>query len=270
MVHRFATVVSSMQATGRQVVNRDGAAIEARSIVVHYPGMSRPAVAGASLQASRGDMIALVGVNGAGKTSMINALLGVAQECEGTVLINGVDATRMDPSERLGHFGLLTQEFGRYEWTVRQSVALGTPGTAPSDQALWQALRASKMDLVISRLPQGLDAQLGQQWGGVGLSGGQWQRLALARICLRQAGIWVLDEPTSAIDAEAEEEIFDELYATKAERITIVVSHRAWTLRRMDRIYVFDQGRIVECGTYDELLSMNGRFARMFALQMFG
>jgi ATP-binding cassette subfamily B protein len=108
---------------------------------------------------------------------------------------------------------------------------------------------------------------LGQQWGGIGLSGGEWQRLALARIYLRDAPIWVLDEPTSSIDSEAEAEIFQELAATKSGRITIVVSHRAWTLRDMDVIHVMDSGRIVESGTYGELLRRRGRFSELFALQ---
>ena len=116
-------------------------------------------------------------------------------------------------------------------------------------------------------MPDGLDSMLGQQFGGRGLSGGQWQRVALARIHLRGAGIWILDEPTSAIDAEAERDVFAQLRRTKAERITVVVSHRAWTLRGMDRIYVVDEGRIVESGTYDELKSRPTRFAQIFAEQ---
>lgn len=102
----------------------------------------------------------------------------------------------------------------------------------------------------------------------MGLSGGQWQRLALARIYVRGAGVWVLDEPTSAIDAETEEQIFTELATTRAGRITIVVSHRAWTLKSMDRIYVFSQGRVVESGTYGELIEAQGTFARLFKDQI--
>jgi ATP-binding cassette subfamily B protein len=117
-------------------------------------------------------------------------------------------------------------------------------------------------------MPNGLDTQLGQQWGGTGVSGGQWQRLALARIYLRNAGIWILDEPTSAIDAEAERQIFSELRRTKHKRITIVVSHRAWTLKDMDRIYVIDGGAVVQEGTYADLVSQrDGRFAEIFAGQ---
>lgn len=120
----------------------------------------------------------------------------------------------------------------------------------------------------VRRLKDGLDTQLGSQFGGVGLSGGQWQRLALARIYLRDAPIWILDEPTSAIDAEAEQQIFAELQRTRSDRITIVVSHRAWTLKGMDHIYVLDQGRIVEHGTYEQLITQQRRFSQIFAEQV--
>ena len=168
----------------------------------------------------------------------------------------------------MGHFGTLTQEFGRYEMTVRDALALGTPEDEISEDALWSALGAARADGLVRSLPQGLDTMLGTRFGGVGLSGGQWQRIALARIHLRGAGIRVLDEPTSAIDAEAEQEVFAQLRETAAEHLTIVVSHRAWTLRGMDRIHVIEEGRIVESGTYRELLAERSRFAQIFAEQL--
>ena len=153
------------------------------------------------------------------------------------------------------------QEFGRFEFTLRDAVALGSPEPVSDDE-----IRAALAGTFAADVPLG--TQLGQQWGGTGISGGQWQRLALARIRLRNAGVWILDEPTSAIDAEAEREIFAELRRTKDARITIVVSHRAWTLRDMDRIYVIDAGAVVQQGTYRELMAQPaGRFARLFATQ---
>ncbi len=239
--------------------------LSARGITVRYPGTAAKAVDQASISATRGEMIAIVGPNGAGKSTLVNALLGVVP-AEGTVEIDGVDVSASASRDRIGHFGLLTQEFGRYEFTVRENVALGHPGTV-ADKAIAQALAQAHAARLVARLPRGLDSQLGQQWHGTGLSGGQWQRLALARIHLRNAGIWILDEPTSAIDAETEEAIFAELHSQRAQRITVVVSHRAWTLRAMDRIYVMDEGRIVQQGSYDELLRTPGRFAEIFALQ---
>ena len=183
------------------------------------------------------------------------------------MLLDGVDAAAMSRFQRLGYFGLLTQEFGRYELTVRETVALGTPDPEVSDERIWVALDSARAGDMVRSFPDGLDTQLGTQWGGTGLSGGQWQRLALARIHLRGSGVWLLDEPTSAIDAEAEQEIFAELRRTASDRITVVVSHRAWTLRGMDRIYVFDEGRIVEEGRYDDLLAAGGRFTEIFREQ---
>src|SRR5699024_4706351 len=118
-------------------------------------------------------------------------------------------------------FGLLTQEFGRFELTVREAVRLGSAREDVSDEEVWRALRAAHASEMVERMDGGLDQQLGEQFGGVGVSGGQWQRLALARIYLRDAPIWVLDEPTSAIDAEAEQGIFHELQRTRAGRITV-------------------------------------------------
>lgn len=226
-----------------------------------YPGASSAAVRDVCITARRGELVALVGLNGAGKSTAVSLLVGSLSPDRGRVLIDGRDAARLTEAERLGHFGLLVQEFGRFEFTLRDAVGLGSPGSAADED-----IRTALADTFAADLP--LDTQLGQQWGGTGISGGQWQRLALARIRLRNAGVWILDEPTSAIDAEAEREIFADLRRTSADRVTIVVSHRAWTLREMDRIYVIDGGEVVQQGTYPELMSQpTGRFARLFAAQ---
>ncbi|QDP95297.1 ABC transporter ATP-binding protein [Microlunatus elymi] len=242
--------------------------LEVDRLTVRYPGASGPAVDDVSLAVERGEMIALVGVNGAGKTTTINSIIGVVSGEAGTIRIDAQQIQAPLDPETSAKFGLLIQEFGRYEFTVRDVVGLGTSAENYSDDQIWVALDKARIGGRIRDLPDGLDTQLGQQWGGVGLSGGQWQRLALARIYLRDAGVWILDEPTSAIDAEAEAEIFAALQQDKHDRITIVVSHRAWTLRGMDRIYVFDHGRIVQVGTFSELLNQPGRFAELFAEQL--
>ena len=143
---------------------------------------------------------------------------------------------------------------------------LGTRRDYVCDSELWDALDAARLRKAVENLPDKLDSQLGEQFGGVGLSGGQWQRLALARIVLRNAPVWILDEPTSAIDAESERAIFDDLASgiTKKDRITIVVSHRAATLRSMDQIYVIEEGQLIQSGTYLELLESPGRFREIF------
>ncbi|WP_091533371.1 ABC transporter ATP-binding protein [Microlunatus soli] len=244
--------------------------LTAEAVSVSYPDAAGWAVRDVSLTVEKGEVIALVGANGAGKTTTVNAILGVVERQSGTIMIDGISADDLTHADLLSRIGLLTQEFGRYEFRVRDVVALGRSAGEVADEELWSALRSVGLAELVASMPDGLDTQLGQQWGGVGLSGGQWQRLALARIHLRDAGIWILDEPTSAVDAEAEREIFAELQRTKGNRITIVVSHRAWTLKGMDRIYVFDRGRVVQVGSYDELLSRAGRFADLFAEQLSG
>lgn len=238
-----------------------------RDLSYTYPGADRPAIEDVCISAKTGEIVALVGANGAGKTTTINCVLGALNPSGGVVLLDGDDLARLSDQDRLSRFGLMTQEFGRYEFTIREVLSLA--GQEPrTDQQLWEALKFAEASDFVQGLPRGLDAQLGQQWGGVGLSGGQWQRLSLARIYLRAAGVWVLDEPTSAIDAEAERTIFDQLALVKRDHITILVSHRAWTLRAVDRIFVFDRGRVVQEGTYAELASKPGRFLELFNEQL--
>lgn len=150
---------------------------------------------------------------------------------------------------------------------MRENLSRGDTAAIRDDRRLWRSLRTARADGFVAKLPHGLDSQLGDQWGGAGLSGGEWQRLALARLALRDAPIRILDEATSNIDAETEESLFRDLRADAGGYITIVVSHRVWTLRDMDRIYVFDGGRIVESGTYKQLDRPGTRFAELFAFQ---
>jgi len=249
-------------------VAEDAVSLVVTGVSHTYDGNEEPSLQGLDLRIDKGSVVALVGVNGAGKTTAVNSIVGTLDPGDGTIAIDGRTREDMPFQEWVGHFGTLTQEFGRYELTVRESLLLGTPRTDVTDEQLWRALEAANADGMVRGFADGLDQQLGSQWdGGVGLSGGQWQRISLARIHLRDAPIWILDEPTSAIDAEAEQDIFRELQRSKAQRITIVVSHRAWTLRGMDEILVIDEGRVVERGRYDELLATGGRFAEIFAEQ---
>lgn len=266
----YAAIVEQAPPAGPQMSPLPVGKLAVRGLTVRYPDAPDPSVQEVSIAAARGEIIALVGANGAGKTTTVNAILDVVRAERGSIMIDDVETTTLDHHDLVSRIGLLTQEFGRYEFTVRRVLALGRSSGDIADQELWSALRAVGLADLVAAMPNGLDSQLGQQWGGVGLSGGQWQRMALARIHLRGAGLWILDEPTSAVDAEAEREIFAELQRTKQERITVVVSHRAWTLKDMDRIYVFDRGRIVQIGTYEALLARPGRFAELFAEQLAG
>lgn len=269
-IARFRELEGVPTRAQQQEVVTDARRLEATSLSVTYPGQERSALQDATIHAAAGEMIALVGTNGAGKTTLVSALLGIVDLDHGFVEIDGSDASALTTAERFSRFGLVTQEFGRYEMVVRDAVALGSPRTGIGDEEIWVALDAARAGELVRRLPDGLDTMLGPQFGGVGLSGGQWQRIALARIHLRGAGIRVLDEPTSAIDAEAEQEVFAQLRETAVGHITVVVSHRAWTLRGMDRIYLLEDGRIVETGTFEELTAPGSRFSAIFAEQLTG
>lgn len=236
-------------------------------LTVRYPNASSPAVERVSLIAHRGEMIAIVGPNGAGKTTLIRGILGVIRSQSGQVLIDEHDVSDVDFAHRRHLFGILSQEFGRYEFTIRENLSLGQRGPIGDDE-LWDALEKAQAADFVRDLPGKLDSQLGEQWGGVGLSCGQWQRLALARLILLDRPIWILGEPTSSIDAEAEGAIFDQLGLLANGHITVLVSHRASTLRNTSRIYVIDHASVVEEGTYDSLIAnSSSRFAKLFRSQ---
>lgn len=245
----------------------DAASLVVRDLSVFHPGNDRPTVSGVDLSLDKGQMVAFVGTNGAGKTTTIKGLIGMLDVSCDELRIGGDDLTRSGYAQRHRYFGVVPQEYGRYELTVRENLSLGDTAAIRDDRRLWRALRTARADGFVAKLPHGLDSQLGDQWGGAGLSGGEWQRLALARLALRDAPIRILDEATSNIDAETEESLFRDLRADAGGYITIVVSHRVWTLRDMDRIYVFDGGRIVESGTYKQLDRPGTRFAELFAFQ---
>ncbi|MFK3670697.1 ATP-binding cassette domain-containing protein [Leifsonia aquatica] len=236
-------------------------------LTVQYDSADRPALSAVSLSVRTGELVALVGENGAGKTTLIRALLGVVPYEAGEITMNArvIGAGRKEPSARL--FGVVQQEATRPEFTVREAVALGA---GVGDDQIWSALDKARALEFVGRLPRGLDQPLGTRWGGAGLSGGEWQRLALARLFLSDRQVWLLDEPTSAVDAFTEEEIFEAIRTHASTRAVIVTTHRAWTLQSADRIYVFRGGRIVQEGKYDELSSTEGEFRRLFKKQLSG
>ena len=202
----------------------------------------------------------------------INAILGITPIAQGSITYKG--ASSESKYNMLANVGLVSQDYGRYELTVRENLLLGLSQAAVErlgDADLWSALSVACADDFVRGLEGGLDAQLGESFGGVGLSGGQWQRLALARVVLRDAPVWVLDEPTSAVDAETEEEIFARLKVAAVGRLVVLVSHRAWTLRGVDSVVVLDGGCVVEQGTYQDLTTdPTSRFRKLFASQLEG
>lgn len=246
-----------------------------QSVQLQVEGLSagygeKKIVDNASFQARNGQIIAFVGPNGAGKTTLLQAVVGALPTMQGSVYLNGKDCTSQSYAEKHRWFGVLSQDYGRYEITVRDNLLIGTGGRQCDDETLWKALNEAHADAIVRKRGDGLDTQLGEQWGGTGLSGGEWQRLALARLILRNAPIWILDEPTSNVDSQTEAELYKELRVHADSRITIVVSHRAWTLQDMDCIYVVNNGRIVEHGTYDALNREGTFFQQLFNFQTTG
>jgi ATP-binding cassette subfamily B protein len=245
--------------------------IEFDNVTFSYPGGTEPALDGLSLQIRNGELIALVGENGAGKSTLVKLLLRFYDADRGSVRVGGVDLRQLDPQALRSRIGVLFQDYASYELSVRENVLMGRPDGEVDDERVLEALRDSRSEWLVTKMPKGLDSKVGRLFeGGHDLSGGEWQRLALARLMYRDADIWILDEPTSSLDPEAEAGIFAELKENLKGRIGIVISHRFSTVRIADRIAVIAGGRVTELGTHDELLTMDGRYAQLFDLQAAG
>jgi len=245
--------------------------IEFDNVTFKYPGGTEPAVQNLSLHIRNGELIALVGENGAGKSTLVKLLLRFYDADEGAVRVGGVDVKDVDPDVLRNRIGVLFQDYASYELSVRENVVMGRPGGQVDDERVMEALQDARSDWLLRKMPKGLDSKVGRLFeGGHDLSGGEWQRLALARIMYRNADIWILDEPTSSLDPEAEAAIFAELKENLKGRIGIVISHRFSTVRIADRIAVIADGRIKELGSHGELLRAGGRYASLFELQAAG
>jgi len=205
------------------------------------------------------------------KSTLIKLLLRFYDVDQGSVRVGGVDVKKLSPEELRSRIGVLFQDYATYELTIRENVMMGRPDVEVNDERVMEALQDSRSEWLVNKMPNGLDSKVGRLFeGGHDLSGGEWQRLALARIMYRDADIWILDEPTSSFDPEAEAGIFAELKDNLRGRIGIVISHRFSTVRIADRIAVVDDGRITELGTHEELLAAEGRYAQLFELQAAG
>jgi ATP-binding cassette subfamily B protein len=245
--------------------------ISFENISFHYPGGHGEAIENLNLNIRRGELIALVGENGAGKSTLVKLLLRFYDVQNGSIKIGGIDVKDMDPEILRSRIGILFQDYATYELSVRENVMMGWPYGEADDEKVMKALKDSRSEWLVKKMTNGLDSKVGRLFeGGHDLSGGEWQRLALARIMYRNADIWILDEPTSSLDPEAEAAIFAELKENLKGRIGIVISHRFSTVRIADRIAVIDEGHIKELGTHHELLAAGNTYARLFELQASG
>ena len=236
-----------------------------------YPRGTREALAGVDLEIKPGELIALVGENGHGKTTLVNLLARFYDPTKGSITMGGVDVREVDPTDLRTRIGVLFQDFAKFQLTVRDNVRMGRLDREADDEAIREALDSARASVIVDKLKGKLDARVGRLFDeGHDLSGGEWQRLAIARLMYRDADLWILDEPTSNLDPEAEAAIFAELKQQLHGRMGIVISHRFSTVRVADRIYVIHDGRVLESGTHDELVAKRGRYAELFELQAQG
>ena len=238
------------------------------NVSFQYPGGTRKVLQDISLTISPGESVALVGVNGSGKTTLVKLLCRLYDPTSGAIAVDGVDLRELETTALRREIGVIFQDYLHYHLTARENVWIGNV-EAPADQArIVAAARHSGADDLIVGLKHGYDTILGRLFeDGEELSIGEWQKIALARAFMRDAQVIVLDEPTSSMDAKAEHEVFERFRKLAANKTTILISHRFSTVRMADRIYVLEDGRIVESGTHDQLVRENGRYGRLFELQ---
>jgi ATP-binding cassette subfamily B protein len=237
-----------------------------------YPGQKGWALRHVSLRIAKNESLALVGHNGAGKTTFIKLLSRLYEPTEGRILLDGRDLRSWDREALRKRIGVVFQDFNQYQFQVRENVGLGSVDHRDDEARIARAVELGGATEVVAGLAAGLNTQLGKWFkDGTELSGGQWQKIALARAFMREeADILVLDEPTAALDAEAEHAVFERFRKLAQERTTILISHRFPTVRMADRIVVLEGGQVQEEGTHDSLVAAGGRYARLFSLQAQG
>ena len=237
-----------------------------------YPGTDQPALEHITLHLKPGSSVALVGENGSGKTTLIKLLTRLYQPTSGRIVLDGLDLTEWEEQALRERIGVIFQDFNRYQMLVGENVGAGDDRYFEDESRWREAAEKGMASEFIETLPQRYRTQLGKWFqDGRELSGGQWQKIALARAFMRtRADILVLDEPTAAMDAQAEADIFEHFRQLAKDRITILISHRFSTVRMADQIAVLDKGRIVESGSHEALMQLSGRYAHLFTLQARG
>ena len=240
----------------------------AEDVSFTYPGSDRPAVDGVSIEIGRGEVIALVGENGSGKTTLAKMLAGLYRPQKGRIRWDGVDLADVDADELRDSIAVIFQDFERYLLPARENVGLGRSELIEDAAGVRAAAERADADRFLADLPEGYETMLGREFaGGYDLSIGQWQRVALARAFFRDAPFVILDEPTAALDARAESQLFDRMRELLEGRSVVLISHRFSSVRSADRIYVMHDGRVVEHGPHDELMAIDGLYAELFTLQ---
>lgn len=253
---------------GRHVSERIQQGFEFRNVSFAYPGTSRAVLKNFNMKLRPGERIALIGENGQGKTTIVKLITRLYDPTEGQILLDGIDLREYSLEDLHRHIGVIFQDFVRFEMTARENIGIGRIERANNQAELESAAHKSLADTVIGKLAGGYDQMLGRRFeGGVELSGGEWQKIALARAYLRDAQLLILDEPTAALDARSELEVFERFAELTEGKMALLISHRFSTVRMADRIVVLSGGRLIEEGNHQQLMAAGGVYAGMFEMQ---
>jgi ATP-binding cassette, subfamily B, bacterial len=241
---------------------------EFRNVCFSYPGNSRLILDHINFQLNPRERLALIGENGQGKTTIVKLITRLYDPSDGQILLDGIDLREYDLEDLHKVMGVIFQDFMRYEMTARDNIGVGRVEEMNNRELIEAAAQKSMAHPTITRLPQGYEQMLGRRFEqGVDISGGEWQKVALARAYLRDAQLLILDEPTAALDARSEFEVFHRFAELTAGKMALFISHRFSTVRSADRIIVLENGKIAEEGSHDQLASLGGRYAEMFEMQ---
>jgi ATP-binding cassette subfamily B protein len=236
-----------------------------------YPEAENYVLKGISMELKAGQKLALVGENGAGKSTLIKLMLRFYEPTSGRILLDGTDIRKFNKADYQAMFGVIFQDFVRYELSLRENIAVGNISDIQNDEKIKIAAEMSLAKEVISDMPDGLQQKLGKRFvKGAELSGGQWQKVALARAYMKDASVLILDEPTAALDARAEYEAFQRFIGLTEGKTAVIISHRFSTVRMADTIVVLQDGIITESGSHEDLLNHNGTYKELFELQAAG